>query len=58
MSYRTLVSSIMVMAFLSVWEIAPRVGIVDATYTSQPTRVIRAGLESFRIQHWSIAKRV
>ena len=48
MSYRTLVSSIMVMAFLSVWEIAPRVGIVDATYTSQPTRVIRAGFEIVR----------
>jgi len=47
-SYRTLVSSIMVMAFLSVWEIAPRVGIVDATYTSQPTRVIRAGFEIVR----------
>src|SRR5438552_6459525 len=38
----------MVMAFLSVWEIAPRVGIVDATYTSQPTRVIRAGFEIVR----------
>jgi len=44
-SYRTLVSSITVLAFLSVWEIAPRVGIVDTRYTSQPTRVVRAGLE-------------
>ena len=48
MSYRTLVSSIMVMAILSVWEIAPRAGIVDTRYTSQPTRVIRAGFEIVR----------
>ncbi len=48
MSYRTLVSSITVMAFLAVWEIAPRAGIVDTRYTSQPTRVIAAGLEIVR----------
>ena len=45
MSYRALVSTLSVMAFLALWEIAPRVGMVDATYTSQPSRVIAAGLE-------------
>ena len=47
-NYRMVVSTLSVMAFLAVWEIAPRVGIVDATYTSQPTRVIRAGFEIVR----------
>ena len=46
--YRTLVSTITVMAFLAVWEFAPRAGIVDATFTSQPTRVVAAGLEIIR----------
>jgi len=45
MSYRALVSTLSVMAFLALWEIAPRAGMVDATYTSQPSRVIAAGLE-------------
>src|SRR5881409_1027255 len=47
-SYRTFVSTITVMAFLAVWEFAPRAGIVDATFTSQPTRVVAAGLEIIR----------
>src|SRR5207245_6296371 len=47
-NYRTLVSTITVMAFLAVWEFAPRAGIVDATFTSQPTRVVAAGLEIIR----------
>ena len=45
MSYRALVSTLSVMAFLALWEVAPRAGMVDATYTSQPSRVIAAGLE-------------
>lgn len=48
MSYRTLVSTLTVIAFLAVWEIAPRAGLVDSTYTSQPSRVIAAGLEIIR----------
>src|SRR3989441_5098522 len=44
-NYRVLVSTLTVMAFLSIWEIAPRAGMADATYTSQPSRVIAAGLE-------------
>jgi NitT/TauT family transport system permease protein len=48
MSYRMLVSTLSVMAFLALWEIAPRAGIVDATYTSQPSRVVTAGLEIAR----------
>src|SRR5436309_6659710 len=47
-NYRTLVSTITVMAFLAVWEFAPRAGIVDATFTSQPTRVVAVGLEIIR----------
>src|SRR5437867_13387651 len=47
-NYRTFVSTITVMAFLAVWEFAPRAGIVDATFTSQPTRVVAAGLEIIR----------
>ena len=45
MSYRVLISTLTVMAFLAIWEIAPRAGVADATYTSQPSRVIAAGLE-------------
>jgi sulfonate transport system permease protein len=44
-NYRTLISTLTVMAFLTIWEIAPRAGIADATFTSQPSRVIAAGLE-------------
>src|SRR6266481_1361630 len=45
MNYRVLISTLSVMAFLAIWEIAPRAGMVDRTYTSQPSRVIAAGLE-------------
>jgi sulfonate transport system permease protein len=45
LNYRLLVSTLSVLAFLAAWEIAPRLGIVDATYTSQPSRVIAASLE-------------
>ena len=45
LSYRLQISTLTVVAFLAVWEIAPRAGIADATYTSQPSRVIAAGLE-------------
>src|SRR5437667_6326046 len=44
-NYRGLISTLAVLAFLAIWEIAPRAGIVDATFTSQPSRVIAAGLE-------------
>ena len=43
--YRVLVSTLAVLVFLAIWEIAPRAGIVDATFTSQPSRVIAASLE-------------
>ncbi len=46
--YRVLVSTFTVVAFLTIWEIAPRLGIADAAYTSQPSRVIAAGLEIVR----------
>src|SRR5262245_21333528 len=48
MSYRTMISTFSIAVFLIGWEIAPRVRIVDATYTSQPSRVIAAGLEIVR----------
>ena len=44
-NYRALVSTLTVMAFLAIWEIAPRAGMADATYISQPSRVIAAGVE-------------
>jgi NitT/TauT family transport system permease protein len=44
LTYRTLVSTLAVGAFLVVWELAPRTGVVDVTFTSQPSRVIAAGL--------------
>ena len=44
LSYRALISTMAVAAFLAVWELAPRAGVVDATFTSQPSRVIAAGL--------------
>src|SRR5262245_28496203 len=42
---RGLVSAFTVMVFFTVWELAPRAGLVDAVYTSQPSRVFAAGLE-------------
>ena len=45
LTYRTLASTLAVAAFLAFWEIAPRTGLLDSTYTSQPSRVIAAGLE-------------
>src|SRR6266849_731392 len=45
LNYRMAVSTIAVIAFLAVWELAPRAGVVDPTFTSQPSRVIAAGLE-------------
>src|SRR5437667_1625079 len=44
-NYRGLISTLAVLAFLATWEIAPRAGLADATYTSQPSRVIAASLE-------------
>lgn len=44
LGYRTLISSLAVVVFLALWELAPRTGAVDATFTSQPSRVIAAGL--------------
>jgi sulfonate transport system permease protein len=45
---RPLISTLSVAAFFALWEIAPRAGIADATYTSQPSRVIAAGAEIIR----------
>ena len=44
-NYRVLISTLAVLAFLAIWEIAPRAGMADATYTSQPSRVVAASLE-------------
>lgn len=48
MTYRTLISALTATTFLGLWEIAPRAGLVDARYISQPSRVITAGLEIIR----------
>ncbi|HLK51542.1 MAG TPA: ABC transporter permease [Bryobacteraceae bacterium] len=45
LTYRTLISTLAVAAFLAVWELAPRIGAVDATFTSRPSRVLAAGLD-------------
>ena len=42
--YRVLVSTIAVLVFLGIWEIARRAGMVDPTFTSQPSRVFAASL--------------
>ena len=42
---RALISTLSVLAFLVIWEIAPRIGLADANFTSQPSRVVAAGLE-------------
>jgi sulfonate transport system permease protein len=47
-SYRTLTSTLTAAAFVAAWEFVPRAGAVDARYTSQPSRVIAAGLEIIR----------
>jgi sulfonate transport system permease protein len=44
-NYRILVSSLSVAIFLAAWETAPRAGIVDPTYVSQPSRVVTVSLE-------------
>ncbi len=44
-NYRGLISTLSVLVFLAIREIAPRAGLADATYTSQPSRVIAASLE-------------
>jgi sulfonate transport system permease protein len=46
--FRLLISAVAVLTFLAIWEFAPRVGIADGTYTSQPSRVIAASLEIVR----------
>lgn len=40
---RTVVSGLSVTSFLVAWEIAPRIGLVDPLFTSQPSRVLAAG---------------
>ena len=44
-NYHRLVSTLAVLVFLSAWEVAPRAGLIDPAYTSQPSRVVTAGLE-------------
>jgi sulfonate transport system permease protein len=46
--FRILISTVAVLTFLTIWEIAPRVGVADVMYTSQPSRVIAASLEIVR----------
>lgn len=43
-----LISSLAVVAFVAAWEILPRAGLVDATFTSMPSRVLAAGFEIVR----------
>jgi sulfonate transport system permease protein len=48
MSRPLLISSLAVLAFLVAWEVAPRAGMVDVAYTSDPSRVMAAGLAIVR----------
>jgi ABC-type nitrate/sulfonate/bicarbonate transport system permease component len=45
---RTFVSTLSVASFLVAWELAPRLGLVDPMFTSQPSRIVAAGLEILR----------
>jgi sulfonate transport system permease protein len=45
---RILISTVTVLIFLAVWEVAPRLGMADVTYISQPSRVLAASLEIVR----------
>jgi len=47
-AYRRTVSIVAVLVVLAVWEIAPRVGAIDPAYTSQPSKVIAAGIQIVR----------
>src|SRR5579863_8577814 len=47
-NYHILISTFAVLVFLAAWEVAPRAGIVDVAYTSQPSRVIAASLTIVR----------
>jgi NitT/TauT family transport system permease protein len=48
MRSRALVSTLSVALFVIAWEIAPRVGLVDPFFTSEPSRVLAAGLDVLR----------
>jgi sulfonate transport system permease protein len=48
MSYRGLISTLTAAAFVALWELAPRAGVVDPKYTSQPSRVLAAGWDIIR----------
>src|SRR3990167_787109 len=45
---RLFISALSVLIFLSLWETAPRLHLVDIFYTSQPSRVVAAGAEILR----------
>lgn len=45
---RRLVSTISVLVFLVVWELAPRVGLIDPRLVSQPARILAAGVGILR----------
>jgi NitT/TauT family transport system permease protein len=44
---RPLVSTLSVTLFLAVWELVPRLGLIEAFYISQPTLIFTAALEIF-----------
>lgn len=45
---RRLVSTLSVLAFLGVWEMAPRLGLLDPRLVSQPARIVAAGVDVLR----------
>jgi sulfonate transport system permease protein len=47
-NYHLLISSLAVVVFVAAWEVAPRAGMVDVAYTSEPSRVIAASLAIVR----------
>src|SRR5262245_25873153 len=48
MRSRAVVAAVSVAVFLLVWEIAPRIGLVDPFYTSMPSRVLAACVDVIR----------
>lgn len=41
---RFLVSTVSVLLFIAIWELAPRLGLLDPRLVSQPTRIVAAGI--------------
>ncbi|MGD1096495.1 MAG: ABC transporter permease [Bryobacteraceae bacterium] len=53
MQSRAFISTVSVLLFLLVWEVAPRLHLVEGFYTSQPSHVLAASLEILKSQSFA-----